>query len=190
MLFAFPCVGHRTQARSSAGADRQRLRDFQGDPESLTLDEPFDHLFGITIFNDFSARDVQALEMPIGMGSQKSKDFAYGIGPWVATMDEIGSIEGLKGQVRINGEVLSDTKVEDFVLPRPSCSHVSIADRLQLETSLDPAPWASAPASRSDGSCSPAISSNSSSKAWAHCAHLYPWNVKSIMVAGGAPVPS
>ena len=91
-----------------------------------------DHLFGITIFNDFSARDVQGVEMPIGMGPQKSKDFAYGIGPWVVTMDEIESIEGLKGQVRVNGEVLSDTKVEDFVYtPAELLAYVSISDRLQ-----------------------------------------------------------
>ena len=30
-------------------------------------------------------------------------------------MDEIPSIIGLEGQVRVNGEVLSDTKVEDFI---------------------------------------------------------------------------
>jgi 2-keto-4-pentenoate hydratase/2-oxohepta-3-ene-1,7-dioic acid hydratase in catechol pathway len=98
----------------------------------LTPDEALDHLFGITIFNDFSARDVQGIEMPIGMGPQKSKDFAYGIGPWVVTMDEIESIEGLKGQVRVNGEVLSDTKVEDFVYtPAELLAYVSISDRLQ-----------------------------------------------------------
>lgn len=98
----------------------------------LTPDEAMDHLFGLTIFNDLSLRDIQALEMPIGMGPQKCKDFAYGIGPWVTTMDEIKSIEGLKGQVRVNGKVLSDTKVEDFVYtPAELLAYVSISDRLQ-----------------------------------------------------------
>src|SRR5690625_2991505 len=82
---------------------------------NLTPDESMDHVFGITIFNVWSLRDVQALEGPIGMGAQHSKDFAYGIGPWITTMDEIDSIEGLKGQVRVNGEVRSDTCVENFV---------------------------------------------------------------------------
>ena len=45
-------------------------------------------LFGLTIFNDFSARDIQAREMGLGMGPQKCKDFAYGIGPWITTIGD------------------------------------------------------------------------------------------------------
>ncbi|WP_314504876.1 fumarylacetoacetate hydrolase family protein [uncultured Microbacterium sp.] len=99
---------------------------------NLAPEDALDHVFGITIFNDFSARDVQAVEFGIGMGPQKSKDFAYGIGPWVTTLDEVGAIEGLRGQVRVNGEVWSDTVVEDFVYtPSELIAYVSIADRLQ-----------------------------------------------------------
>ncbi|APH46032.1 hypothetical protein BMW26_14500 [Microbacterium sp. 1.5R] len=99
---------------------------------NLTPDEAMDHVFGITIFNDWSLRDVQALEGPIGMGAQHSKDFAYGIGPWITTLDEISSIEGLKGQVRVNGEVWSDTRVENFVYtPEELVAYVSIFDGLQ-----------------------------------------------------------
>ncbi|MEV5072758.1 fumarylacetoacetate hydrolase family protein [Microbacterium sp. LMI12-1-1.1] len=99
---------------------------------NLTPDEALGHIFGITIFNDWSLRDVQAVEGPIGMGAQHSKDFAYGIGPWVTTIDEISSIEGLRGQVRVNGEVRSDTKVENFVYtPEELVAYVSIFDGLQ-----------------------------------------------------------
>lgn len=99
---------------------------------NLTPDESMSHVFGITVFNDWSLRDVQALEGPIGMGAQHSKDFAYGIGPWITTLDEIASIEGLKGQVRVNGEVRSDTKVENFVYtPEELVAYVSIFDGLQ-----------------------------------------------------------
>jgi 2-keto-4-pentenoate hydratase/2-oxohepta-3-ene-1,7-dioic acid hydratase in catechol pathway len=98
----------------------------------LTPDEALGHLLGITIFNDFSLRDVQKLEGPIGMGAQHSKDFAYGIGPWITTLDEIPSIAGLTGQVRVNGEVWSDTKVEDFVYtPEELVAYVSAFDGLQ-----------------------------------------------------------
>ena len=48
-----------------------------------------DLLFGLTIFNDFSARDIQGREMGMGMGPQKCKDFAFGIGPWITTIDEL-----------------------------------------------------------------------------------------------------
>ncbi|QGU08780.1 Ureidoglycolate lyase (plasmid) [Corynebacterium occultum] len=99
---------------------------------NLTPEESMKHVFGITIFNDWSLRDVQALEGPIGMGAQHSKDFAYSIGPWITTMDEISSIEGLKGQVRVNGEVWSDTRVENFVYtPAELVAYVSIFDGLQ-----------------------------------------------------------
>jgi len=99
---------------------------------SIEPENAFDHLFGITIFNDWSLRDVQVLETPIGMGAQHSKDFAYGIGPWIVTMDEIPSIIGLTGQVRVNGEVRSDTKVEDFIwTPEETISYASQLDGLQ-----------------------------------------------------------
>ncbi|MBW9110399.1 fumarylacetoacetate hydrolase family protein [Microbacterium ureisolvens] len=99
---------------------------------NITPENAFDHVFGITIFNDFSLRDVQVLESPIGMGAQHSKDFAYGIGPWIVTMDEIPSIIGLTGQVRVNGEVWSDTRVEDFIwTPEETVSYVSQLDGLQ-----------------------------------------------------------
>lgn len=99
---------------------------------NLTPEHSLDHVFGITIFNDWSLRDVQGLEGPIGMGAQHSKDFAYGIGPWITTLDEIPSIEGLVGQVRVNGEVWSDTKVENFVYsPEELVAYVSLFDGLQ-----------------------------------------------------------
>lgn len=99
---------------------------------NLTPDNALDHVFGLTIFNDFSARDAQTFELGVGMGPQKCKDFAYGIGPWVTTLDEIGSIEGLTGQVRVNGEVQSNTRVENFVYsPAELVAFVSIMDRLQ-----------------------------------------------------------
>ena len=47
---------------------------------NLTPERRQQALFGLTIFNDFCARDIQAREMGMGMGPQKCKDFAYGIG--------------------------------------------------------------------------------------------------------------
>lgn len=77
---------------------------------NLTPDDAEQSIFGYTIFNDWSARDIQPDEMGMGMGPQKSKDFAFGIGPWIVTADELPGIDGLKGEVRLNGEVIS--KVE------------------------------------------------------------------------------
>lgn len=98
----------------------------------LTPDTAFEHVFGITIFNDFSARDIQLIENAIGMGPQHGKDFAFGIGPWITTMDEVGAIEGLTGSVRINGEVWSECRADRMVWsPAELVAYASIADNLQ-----------------------------------------------------------
>lgn len=62
------------------------------------------HLFGITIFNDFSGRDLQLTEIAIGMGATKSKDFASAIGPWITTVDEFADLNAIPMSVRVNGE--------------------------------------------------------------------------------------
>lgn len=64
------------------------------------------HIFGFTIFNDFSARDTQMDERPLGMGPMKGKDFDTGnvLGPWIVTTDEIGDPQNLAMEARINGE--------------------------------------------------------------------------------------
>ncbi|TQS45113.1 fumarylacetoacetate hydrolase family protein [Cryptosporangium phraense] len=74
---------------------------------NLTPDVARDYLFGVTIFNDFSGRDLQTNEMQIGMGGAKSKDFANGIGPWITTIDEIANLGSLRVEVRVNGETWS-----------------------------------------------------------------------------------
>ncbi|GAB4534256.1 MAG: fumarylacetoacetate hydrolase family protein [Anaerolineales bacterium] len=47
------------------------------------------HIFGYTIFNDWSARDLQAQEMRVGLGPAKGKDFASSFGPVIVTPDEL-----------------------------------------------------------------------------------------------------
>src|SRR6478609_1069512 len=47
------------------------------------------HVAGLTIFNDWSARDLQQREMSVGLGPAKAKDFANSIGPSIVTLDEL-----------------------------------------------------------------------------------------------------
>jgi 2-keto-4-pentenoate hydratase/2-oxohepta-3-ene-1,7-dioic acid hydratase in catechol pathway len=65
-----------------------------------------DHIFGYTVFNDFSARDQQGREMPGWLGPAKGKSFDGGnvLGPWIVTKDEIADPYSLKAAVRVNGE--------------------------------------------------------------------------------------
>lgn len=64
------------------------------------------HIFGFTIFNDFSARDAQLAEMGGQLGPAKGKDFdgANAFGPWIVTSDEIGDPHALNMEARVNGE--------------------------------------------------------------------------------------
>ncbi len=71
-----------------------------------------DALFGYTIFNDWSARDLQRREMKVGLGPCKGKDFASTLGPWLVTADELepyldeqGRL-GLTMTVQVNGSEL------------------------------------------------------------------------------------
>ncbi|WP_435738554.1 fumarylacetoacetate hydrolase family protein [Cellulosimicrobium sp. PMB13] len=48
-----------------------------------------DHVFGYTVFNDWSARDLQGREMQVGLGPAKGKDSASTLGPWIVTADEL-----------------------------------------------------------------------------------------------------
>ncbi len=54
---------------------------------------------GYTIFNDWSARDLQREETAVRLGPAKGKDFATSIGPWLVTPDEVmaGMAPGASG---------------------------------------------------------------------------------------------
>jgi 2-keto-4-pentenoate hydratase/2-oxohepta-3-ene-1,7-dioic acid hydratase in catechol pathway len=56
---------------------------------SLTAAAGADAIFGYTILNDWSARDLQRREMQVGLGPAKGKDFATTLGPWIVTADEL-----------------------------------------------------------------------------------------------------
>ena len=65
------------------------------------------HIFGYTIFNDFSARDRQAVEMAGRLGPAKGKSFdgSNVLGPWIVTPDELGDPQSLSVAVRVNGDL-------------------------------------------------------------------------------------
>ena len=76
-----------------------------------------DHIFGYTIFNDFSARDAQRIEMEGRLGPAKGKSFDGGnvMGPWIVTPDEIGDPYKLKVEARVNGKRRSQGVTEGML---------------------------------------------------------------------------
>ena len=79
------------------------------DGSSLSESEAEEAIFGYTILNDWSARDLQSREMQVGLGPAKGKDFASSIGPWIVTADELApyvdedGFLGLDCRVSVNG---------------------------------------------------------------------------------------
>jgi 2-keto-4-pentenoate hydratase/2-oxohepta-3-ene-1,7-dioic acid hydratase in catechol pathway len=59
------------------------------DGASLTPEQARDHVFGYTVLNDWSARDLQRREMKVSLGPAKGKDSATTLGPWLVTADEL-----------------------------------------------------------------------------------------------------
>jgi len=58
----------------------------QGSP--IAIDEAEDHVFGLALFNDWSARDIQAWEYQ-PLGPFLSKNFASTVSPWIVTMEAL-----------------------------------------------------------------------------------------------------
>ena len=65
---------------------------------------------GFTLMNDWSARDVQAGEVTVGLGPAKAKDFATSVGPWIVSPDELPYADGrleVLARVFVNGSEIA-----------------------------------------------------------------------------------
>ncbi|MEU1980814.1 fumarylacetoacetate hydrolase family protein [Nocardia sp. NPDC019395] len=77
---------------------------------SLTEEQAGQAIFGYTIMNDWSARDLQSREMQVSLGPAKGKDFATSLGPWIVTADELDPYRDADGfldlacSVTVNGD--------------------------------------------------------------------------------------
>lgn len=89
--------------------------------KNIPEDRAAEHIAGYTIFNDFSARDVQLREMQGRLGPAKGKDFDTGnvLGPYLVTPDEVPQPDCLSASVRVNGEEWSrcSTAAMQFSFP-------------------------------------------------------------------------
>jgi 2-keto-4-pentenoate hydratase/2-oxohepta-3-ene-1,7-dioic acid hydratase in catechol pathway len=91
------------------------------------------YIFGYTIYNDFSARDIQMREMAGRLGPAKGKSFDGGnvLGPWIVTRDELPDPSALPVRVRINGEVRSSATTEGMLFSFPEIiAYVSQSETL------------------------------------------------------------
>ncbi len=78
-----------------------------------------EYIFGYCIMNDWSARDLQAKEMKVGLGPAKGKDFATSLGAYLVTKDELDTYRlqdryNLEMTARVNGNLLSKGNFQDI----------------------------------------------------------------------------
>lgn len=79
--------------------------------------EAADAIAGFTLMNDFSLRDRQSRERPLGLGPSKSKDFATAMGPMLVTPDSIPGTARrpeLTLEAWVNGELWSRGETRDL----------------------------------------------------------------------------
>ena len=83
---------------------------------NIKPEEAMRHVFGYTVVNDVSARDIQN-----GWGGQyfkgKSLDHSSPVGPWVVTADEIPDPQALRLTLRVNGQVKQSGSTADMIYP-------------------------------------------------------------------------
>jgi 2-keto-4-pentenoate hydratase/2-oxohepta-3-ene-1,7-dioic acid hydratase in catechol pathway len=84
--------------------------------KDIPRERAMDHVFGYTVVNDVSARDIQ-----FGWGGQffkgKSLDGFCPVGPWIVTADEIPDPQSLRLSLRVNGETKQDGSTKDMIFP-------------------------------------------------------------------------
>ena len=95
--------------------------------EPIAIDDAEQHLFGVTLVNDWSARDIQAWENQ-PLGPFLSKSFATTVSPWVVSMEALGPFRTALAR--------SDGDPQQLPYLTPSCTqNAGIAMHLEVHLS-------------------------------------------------------
>lgn len=84
---------------------------------SINAADAHEHIFGYTVINDVTARDLQSRHKQWHLG--KSIDTFCPIGPWIVTADEIAP-ENLDVDCWVNGELRQHGNTRDLIFDIPS----------------------------------------------------------------------
>jgi 2-keto-4-pentenoate hydratase/2-oxohepta-3-ene-1,7-dioic acid hydratase in catechol pathway len=93
--------------------------------------EAMDYVFGYTVMNDVSARDLQKQHYQFYKG--KSLDGCAPLGPWIVTADELTDPHALGLRLRVNGETRQNSTTADLIFNIPRLVAV-----LSLGATLEP----------------------------------------------------
>src|ERR1700731_4678719 len=86
--------------------------------KGISKADALDHVWGYTIVNDVTARDLQQKHRQWFLG--KSMDTFCPMGPWVVTADEVGDSADLNVKCWINGELRQDANTSDLIFDIPT----------------------------------------------------------------------
>lgn len=79
----------------------------------IAKDDARSHVFGYTVLNDVTARDVQRKHKQFFVG--KSFDGSAPLGPWIATADEVADPQNLRVTCRVNGVLKQDGNTQKMI---------------------------------------------------------------------------
>lgn len=92
--------------------------------KNIPVEEAMDYVFGYSVLNDVSARDLQRRHKQFFKG--KSLDGACPMGPWIVTADELTDPHHLRVTSRVNGFVKQDSNTAMMIFDVPSIiNHMS-----------------------------------------------------------------
>ena len=83
----------------------------------ITRGDAFAHIAGYACYNDGSVRDWQRHTHQFTPGKNFPDTGAFG--PWLVTPDEVGALDKLRLQTRVNGEVVQSALIEEMLFDIP-----------------------------------------------------------------------
>ncbi len=84
----------------------------------ISRERALEHVWGYTIVNDVTARDLQQKHRQWFIG--KSMDTFCPMGPWAVTADEVGDAATLDVKCWVNGELRQDANTRDLIFDIPT----------------------------------------------------------------------
>lgn len=99
---------------------------FDGKPmgDSISTAEAEEYIFGLCLFNDWSARDIQTWEY-VPLGPFLAKNFASTVSPWIVTLDALQPYKvdtpkqehEVLSYLKFDGQLSYDVQLEVFIQP-------------------------------------------------------------------------
>lgn len=99
--------------------------------KGIKQEDALDHVFGYTIINDVTARDLQSRHKQYFIG--KSLDGSCPMGPWIVHVSSIADPNQLNIETRVNGEIRQSSNTRQLIF-----SIAKIIEELSKGMTLEP----------------------------------------------------